>query len=107
MAAVWVPACVRATGGMADQPCWCGACEPPEDPGEADRSGAFMLAVWDFDPNAHHAPDDPDSIVASVELGQVDEFKAFSEARGWRVSADRAAGDLRRFITVTAAGEVL
>lgn len=26
---MWIPLCVRHCNGMADQPCWCGACEPP------------------------------------------------------------------------------
>jgi hypothetical protein len=28
----WTPYCVTYTGGLSDQPCWCGACEPPDEP---------------------------------------------------------------------------
>jgi hypothetical protein len=26
----WTPYCVRYAGGIGDEPCWCGACEPPD-----------------------------------------------------------------------------
>lgn len=35
----WTPPCVKHAGGIGDEPCWCGACEPPETI-EADTQDA-------------------------------------------------------------------